>query len=103
MRWVCACQTSLYLYKCVNCVINVTCTFILGLAIFSDVRLVLIYGISIILGLSKGAKAVFQSLIVPKYVSLEKIPSANGLLMVLSGLLSLLIGPIIGTNISTIK
>lgn len=71
-------------------------TLIIGLTIFSDVKSLLIYGASIILGLSKGSKAVFQSLIIPKCVSLEKLPAATGLSMVLNGLLSLIIGPIIG-------
>lgn len=54
------------------------------------------YVISVILGLSKGIKAVYQSIIIPKYVSLEKLPAATGLCMVLNGILSLAIGPIIG-------
>lgn len=97
LRWVCACQTSLYLYMRVDCF----CTHefaLLGLTIFSDVRPLLIYGVSVILGLAKGAKAVFQSLIIPKYVTLEKLPAATGLSMVLNGLLSLIIGPIIGNT-----
>lgn len=68
----------------------------LGLVIFSDISPLLIYGVSVVLGASKGAKAVFQSLIIPKYVSLEKLPAATGLSMVLNGILSLIIGPLIG-------
>lgn len=51
-----------------------------------------------ILGLGKGAKAVFQSLILPNNVPYEKLASANGLLMVINGILSLIVGPLIGTN-----
>ncbi|KAF2893977.1 hypothetical protein ILUMI_12194 [Ignelater luminosus] len=65
------------------------------LAIFCDTRNIVL-SCSVLLGLSKGAKAVFQSLILPKYVSLEKLPSAMGFLMVINGILSLAIGPIIG-------
>lgn len=84
-------QLVLFYYK-----IIISCVFV-GLVIFSDARLLLIYGVSIILGVSKGSKAVFQSLIIPKYVSLEKLPAATGLSMVLNGFLSLIIGPIIGS------
>lgn len=113
---MCLANKSRYLFKCdVNCVINVFAhmnvrklgkykesknlqqhTRLLGMAVFSDVRLFLIYGVSIVLGLSKGSKAVFQSLIIPKYVSLEKLPAATGLSMILNGMLGLIIGPIIG-------
>lgn len=71
----------------------------LGLVICSDIRTFLIYGVSILLGLAKGSKAVFQALIIPKYVSLEKLPAATGLSMIFNGLLSLIIGPIIGNTI----
>ncbi|RZC32316.1 uncharacterized protein BDFB_002007, partial [Asbolus verrucosus] len=49
-----------------------------------------------LLGLAKGIKAVYQSVIIPKYVTLEKLPAANGLNMLLTGTASLVIGPIIG-------
>lgn len=70
----------------------------LGLVICSDIKVFLIYGVSIVLGLAKGSKAVFQALIIPKYVSLEKLPAATGLSMIFNGLLSLIIGPIIGNT-----
>ncbi|XP_030766427.1 monocarboxylate transporter 9-like [Sitophilus oryzae] len=49
-----------------------------------------------LIGLTKGCRAVFQSVIIPKFVALEKIPGANGINMLFTGGISLVIGPIIG-------
>ncbi|XP_050308083.1 monocarboxylate transporter 13-like [Anthonomus grandis grandis] len=49
-----------------------------------------------ILGVTKGMRAVFQSVILPKYVSLDKIPAANGINMLFTGFVSLIVGPLIG-------
>ncbi|XP_065158225.1 monocarboxylate transporter 2-like isoform X1 [Atheta coriaria] len=56
----------------------------------------LVFTVSAILGLAKGMKAVFQSVIIPKFVSREKLAAATGLSMVSNGILSLIIGPLIG-------
>uniref|UniRef100_V5GMZ1 Monocarboxylate transporter n=1 Tax=Anoplophora glabripennis TaxID=217634 RepID=V5GMZ1_ANOGL len=55
-----------------------------------------VYMCCALLGLTKGARAVFQSVIIPKYVPLEKLPAANGLNMLFTGVVSLMVGPIIG-------
>lgn len=47
-------------------------------------------------GLSKGARAVFQSVIVPKFVTFEKLPVAIGINMLLMGIATLIIGPTLG-------
>ncbi|EFA01509.1 monocarboxylate transporter 13 [Tribolium castaneum] len=49
-----------------------------------------------LIGLAKGIKAVYQSVIIPKLVPLEKLPAANGLNMLLTGVTTLALGPIIG-------
>ncbi|XP_044255844.1 monocarboxylate transporter 13-like [Tribolium madens] len=49
-----------------------------------------------LIGLAKGIKAVYQSVIIPKLVPLEKLPAANGLNMLLTGVATLALGPIIG-------
>jgi hypothetical protein len=49
-----------------------------------------------VIGLAKGIKAVYQSVIIPKFVPLEKLPAANGLNMLLTGCVSLTLGPVIG-------
>ncbi|CAL1675701.1 unnamed protein product [Lasius platythorax] len=57
---------------------------------------VIVIGVSLIVGLAKGTKAVFQALIIPDYVPLERLPSASGIQMVCNGILSISVGPIIG-------
>lgn len=49
-----------------------------------------------IVGLSKGIKAVFQSVIIPKHVSPDRLAAATGLNMISNGILSLILGPLIG-------
>lgn len=71
---------------------------------FSDSRDIVLINTGLI-GLSKGTKAVFQSLIIPKYIEFDKLAAATGLSMVTNGVLSLIVGPLIGwflcNNIST--
>ncbi|XP_053975244.1 monocarboxylate transporter 9-like isoform X1 [Hylaeus volcanicus] len=52
--------------------------------------------VALIIGVAKGTKAVFQALIIPDYVPLERLPAASGMQMVCNGILSIAIGPIIG-------
>ncbi|KAG7207314.1 hypothetical protein KM043_008981 [Ampulex compressa] len=52
--------------------------------------------VSVIVGVSKGTKAVFQALIIPDYVPLDRLPAACGIQMVCNGILSISLGPIIG-------
>ncbi|XP_046748576.1 monocarboxylate transporter 9-like [Diprion similis] len=51
---------------------------------------------SVLLGIAKGTKAVFQALVVPDNVPLARLPAASGLLMVCNGVLSITLGPLIG-------
>ncbi|KAF5274888.1 hypothetical protein FQA39_LY07070 [Lamprigera yunnana] len=62
---------------------------------FSNVKNIIL-AISILVGLSKGGRAVYQSLVLPEHVSIEKLPLANGFVMITNGILSLAIGPFIG-------
>nr|XP_033338277.1 monocarboxylate transporter 9-like isoform X1 [Megalopta genalis]XP_033338278.1 monocarboxylate transporter 9-like isoform X1 [Megalopta genalis]XP_033338279.1 monocarboxylate transporter 9-like isoform X1 [Megalopta genalis]XP_033338280.1 monocarboxylate transporter 9-like isoform X1 [Megalopta genalis] len=55
-----------------------------------------VIGVALIIGIAKGTKAVFQTLIIPDYVPLERLPAASGMQMVSNGILSIAIGPIIG-------
>ncbi|KYN43017.1 Monocarboxylate transporter 2 [Trachymyrmex septentrionalis] len=57
---------------------------------------VIVIGVALIIGLAKGTKAVFQALIIPDYVPLERLPAASGIQMVCNGILSISMGPIIG-------
>nr|XP_022901438.1 monocarboxylate transporter 2-like [Onthophagus taurus] len=65
------------------------------MAVFYDQKYIVLIGVAT-LGLGKGSKAVFQSLILPRYVEYERLAAANGLLMVTNGILSLVVGPVIG-------
>lgn len=56
----------------------------------------MILSVAALVGMMKGIKAVFQSIIIPNYVSIEKLPSASGLVYIGNGILSLLMGPVIG-------
>ncbi|CAG9854141.1 unnamed protein product [Phyllotreta striolata] len=49
-----------------------------------------------IFGVTKGLRAVYQSVIVPKLVPLDKYATANGFQMFFTGAISLVIGPVIG-------
>lgn len=60
---------------------------------------VVVIAVALIIGIAKGTKAVFQTLIIPDYVSLERLPAAYGMQMVCNGILSITIGPFIGKNI----
>ncbi|KAK5644012.1 hypothetical protein RI129_007857 [Pyrocoelia pectoralis] len=62
---------------------------------FCDIRIVILT-ISILLGLAKGSRAVYQSLVLPEYINIERLPVAMGFLMILNGGLSIAVGPIIG-------
>ncbi|PBC27540.1 Monocarboxylate transporter [Apis cerana cerana] len=57
---------------------------------------VVVIAVALIIGIAKGTKAVFQTLIIPDYVSLERLPAAYGMQMVCNGILSITIGPFIG-------
>ncbi|XP_073829701.1 monocarboxylate transporter 7-like [Musca autumnalis] len=48
------------------------------------------------LGLSKGFRTVFWSLILPGYVPLKRLPAAVGLQRLMSGIFSMACGPLIG-------
>ncbi|XP_061396620.1 monocarboxylate transporter 6-like [Musca vetustissima] len=48
------------------------------------------------LGISKGFRTVFWSLILPGYVPLKRLPAAVGLQRLMSGIFSMACGPIIG-------
>ncbi|KAG5307764.1 MOT1 protein, partial [Pseudoatta argentina] len=50
---------------------------------------VIVIGVALIIGLAKGTKAVFQALIIPDYVPLERLPAASGIQMVCNGILSI--------------
>lgn len=63
----------------------------------------MVIGVALIIGIAKGMKAVFQTLIIPDYVSLDRLPAAYGMQMVCNGILSIAIGPLIGKELCSIS
>ncbi|XP_057661392.1 monocarboxylate transporter 10-like [Diorhabda carinulata] len=57
---------------------------------------IIVYIACSIIGATKGMRAVYQSVIIPKLVPLDKFVAANGFQMFFTGAISLVIGPIIG-------
>ncbi|XP_066145450.1 monocarboxylate transporter 13-like [Euwallacea fornicatus] len=55
-----------------------------------------VYVVVTAIGLTKGTRAVFQSVLLPNYVDLDKITAANGINMLFTGIVSLIVGPLIG-------
>ncbi|KAF5305924.1 hypothetical protein FQR65_LT07535 [Abscondita terminalis] len=72
-----------------------SCSGRLVIVNFNDVETVVI-ATSFLIGLCKGGRAVYQSLVLPEHVSIETLPVATGFMMIFNGVLSLIIGPLIG-------
>uniref|UniRef100_A0A1L8DEV9 Putative monocarboxylate transporter n=1 Tax=Nyssomyia neivai TaxID=330878 RepID=A0A1L8DEV9_9DIPT len=53
-------------------------------------------GVGVFLGIAKGIRSVYMSLVIPNYVSIDKLGSASGIQMVTNGILLLAIGPLMG-------
>lgn len=52
--------------------------------------------LSVGLGVAKGIRTVYMVLVIPEYVTIEKLPSANGIRMVANGVMLILLGTIVG-------
>lgn len=52
--------------------------------------------LSIGLGFAKGIRTVYMILVIPEHVTIEKLPSANGIRMVFNCIMLLLLGIIVG-------
>lgn len=65
------------------------------MALFTEMHMPL-FLMFILMGVSKGAKAVYQAIILPQYVPLEKLANAMGFLLIINGTISLLVGPLLG-------
>lgn len=53
-------------------------------------------GVAVGLGIAKGVRTVYMTLVIPNYVPLERLASASGLQMVVNGLFILAGGPLLG-------
>lgn len=58
----------------------------------------LIY-VAVALGIAKGVRTVYMSLVIPSYVPIERLANASGLQMVVNGLFILIGGPLLGKHL----
>jgi hypothetical protein len=52
--------------------------------------------VAVALGVSKGVRTVYMTLVIPSYVPIERLPAAAGIQMVINGILLMAFGPLIG-------
>ena len=52
--------------------------------------------VAVALGVAKGVRTVYMTLVIPSYVPIERLPSAAGIQMVVNGILLMAFGPLIG-------
>lgn len=53
-------------------------------------------GVAVMIGAGKGLRTIFMALVIPSYVPLERLPAASGLQLATSGILFLIMGPVVG-------
>ncbi|XP_034245836.1 uncharacterized protein LOC117647943 [Thrips palmi] len=78
--------------------------YMIGLSLLIATRTVLIFcysyesliGVMVALGVAKGLRTVYWVLVIPDYVPIERLPSANGLQSVTNGLIFMALGPFVG-------
>lgn len=52
--------------------------------------------VAVIIGAGKGLRTIFMALVIPSHVPLERLPGASGLQLATSGVLFLILGPVVG-------
>ncbi|CAL7933771.1 unnamed protein product [Xylocopa violacea] len=55
-----------------------------------------ILAVLVLIGVGKGFRTIFMALVIPSHVPLSKLPGATGIQLLVSGLTSLMLGPLIG-------
>lgn len=50
----------------------------------------------IILGIAKGVRNVYMSIVIPSYVPIDRLAGASGIQMMANGLAMMLLGPLLG-------
>ncbi|XP_076766349.1 uncharacterized protein LOC143433101 [Xylocopa sonorina] len=56
----------------------------------------IILGVLVLIGIGKGFRTIFMALVIPSHVPLWKLPGATGIQLLVSGVTSLMLGPVIG-------
>ncbi|KAF7271954.1 hypothetical protein GWI33_015251 [Rhynchophorus ferrugineus] len=78
--------------------------FLIGVMAMALGRIILVHTqtyvwslvVAVIIGAGKGLRTIFIALVIPSYVPLERLPAASGLQLATSGLLFILLGPVVG-------
>ncbi|CAG9765433.1 unnamed protein product [Ceutorhynchus assimilis] len=78
--------------------------FLIGVLAMAFGRIVLVHTqtyiwslvVAVIIGAGKGLRTIFIALVIPSYVPLEKLPAASGLQLATSGILFIILGPVVG-------
>lgn len=54
--------------------------------------------VAVAMGIAKGIRTVYMSLVIPSYIPIERLASASGIQMFTNGIFLLLLGPVLGTH-----
>jgi hypothetical protein len=52
--------------------------------------------VAVALGVAKGVRTVYMTIVIPSYVPIERLAAASGIQMVVNGMLLMAFGPLIG-------
>lgn len=55
-----------------------------------------VLAVAVALGVAKGVRTVYMTIVIPSYVPIERLPAAAGIQMVVNGILLMAFGPLIG-------
>lgn len=55
--------------------------------------------VAISLGVAKGLRNVYMSIVIPSYIPLDRLASASGIQMFANGLAMIVLGPVLGENV----
>lgn len=54
--------------------------------------------VALSLGVAKGLRNVYMSIVIPSYIPLDRLASASGIQMFANGLAMMFLGPVLGKN-----
>lgn len=54
--------------------------------------------VAISLGVAKGVRNVYMSIVIPSYIPLDRLASASGIQMFANGLAMMFLGPVLGEH-----
>jgi MFS family permease len=55
-----------------------------------------VMAVAVALGVAKGVRTVYMTIVIPSYVPIERLASASGIQMVVNGIFLMAFGPLIG-------